>query len=104
MAALPAERPAGLPVPQPRESIVWLTQRRLLRRSDLHADSTAELAFLSSLPRVPGNISLTFRFAVTGQTGFLIKQWKQDANIFSIIGDFGKHFIGSLVRVGSSKP
>src|SRR5262245_21740471 len=85
---LPAGRPAGLSVPEPRESIVWLTQRRLLRRSDLHADRTAELAFFSSLPRVPGNISLTFRFAVTGQAGFLIEQWEQDANSFPIIGNF----------------
>src|SRR5262245_28179409 len=64
---LPAGRPAGLSVPEPSESIVWLTERRLLRRSDLHADRAAEFAFSGSFPRIPRDISLTFRFAVTGQ-------------------------------------
>ena len=49
----------------------------LLRGRDLHADCTTELTFFGPFPRITGDISLTFRFSVTSETGPFIEQGKQ---------------------------
>jgi hypothetical protein len=46
----------------------------------LHANDAAEIPFLPTFSRVAGAVPLALGLTVATQTGFFIKEWKQDAS------------------------